>query len=349
MSKAHILRLHKWCGLSACILILVQAGTGAINAFRHDVAQLLDPAGMVRQSQGADAPVNEVLDSLRRSFPDMELERIVFPPSPGGTYFTHLLSADQTTQYASVDPGSTEILRSGGIWAFPSEAAAGIHYNYLVGLPGIVVVMITGILCLAMAVTGLIYWWSLPGARLNTLAINWQARGAFLLRQLHRSVGVVMSLLISFSLVTGVVLAASYVVDGWGTATTTRTGLPLAADPDMDHLIDLAQEEYPDHVIRDVRMSATERVNVFFYAPETSSRAVHKVSVDSQDAAVVQTMDANSDASLWVSWLPLHSGESFGSLGLLLIVVNALALLLLALSGPVMWLNRVRLRRRKAR
>lgn len=304
---------------------------------------------MVRQSQGDDAPLSDVLRSLRNTYPDLELERIVFPPRPDSTYFVHLLTADQTTYYVSVDPGSSEILRSGSLWAFPPEAAARIHYNYSIGLPGIIVVAFTGILCLAMVATGLIYWWPRPGSRLKALGVNWQAPGVFLLRQLHRSTGVLMSLLIGFSLVTGVVLAISYVVDGLGTTTTARSGLLLTTDPDIDHVMHLAQSEYPDCAIRDIRFPGTGLVNVFFYAPERSPRAVHMVSVNSQNATVARTSDAKSETSLWVSWLPIHTGESFGPLGLLLVVANALALLLLALSGPVMWFNRARMRRRKVR
>lgn len=85
----------------------------------------------------------------------------------------------------------------------------------------------------------------------------------------------------------------------------------------------------------------------FFYAPERSPRAVHQVGIDIDTGVTVATaIDAESNTALWVTWLPLHAGESLGSFGLVLIVANVLALLMLALSGPVMWCNRVRLRRR---
>jgi len=44
--------------------------------------------------------------------------------------------------------------------------------------------------------------------------------------------------------------------------------------------------------------------------------------------------------------LPIHSGESFGSPGMLVILLGGAVIIGLAISGPVMWLQGRQVRRR---
>jgi uncharacterized iron-regulated membrane protein len=348
ISRAQIFRVHKWCALAACALILTQSVTGLVNVYRHEVAQMLDPAGMVRRSQDADVAINEVLRSLRSTYPDQDLLRIVFPPNRRGTYFAHL-QGTKDIMFASIDPGSAIILRSGGLWSFASEASAQIHYDYTAGVPGIVVVALTGLASLIILVSGLAHWWPRRGPRLRQLGIDWRAPRKLLLRQLHRSTGVVISVLLSYSLVTGLVLATDYAVDGFAATRSSPTGLSAEPEVDLDTAIRQARSLFPNHDVRDIRFSDNTRANIFFWAPERSPRAVHQVSIDLDSRSAIKTKNAGTNENLWVTWLPLHTGESLGILGAALLVSNALALILLATTGPIMWINGARSRRRKSR
>lgn len=322
----------------------MQSVTGASNAYRHEFAQWLDPAGMVRQSQGADAPLKDVLRSLQDTGQGLAITRIVYPPNPRGTYFVYVQDAGDSS-YMSVDPGNAEILRSGGLWTFPAEGAARLHYNFTIGLPGIVIVAITGLACLVMLFSGLIYWWPRSARKIRQLSINWNLPGKFVLRQLHRSTGVVMSLFLSYSIITGLVIAVDYAIDGFLSAPASPVGLPTDSEIDLDEAIRQAQSRFPENEIRDVRFVAAARADVFFRAPELSPRAVHLVSIDLKSLTVARVEVGETNNELWVTWLPLHTGESLGFPGLVLIVCNAIVLLLLAATGPIMWLNRIRKRR----
>ena len=347
ISKPQLFRLHKWCGLFASLLIITQAATGAINAFRYEAGQIFDPAGMVRHTQSSDAPLSQALRSLRDAHPEKSLERIVFPKGPRDILLAHLLSDAGEKTFASLDPGNAKVLRSGNIWAFPTEAAAQIHYNLTIGLSGIFIVAVVGVLCLFMATTGFLYWWPRKGQRAKQLSINWRAPKKLVLRQLHRSTGIIMSVLLSFSLITGLVLAIDYVAGGINATTKNPVGLSTGAQVDIDAIVRQARSQFPDRKIRDVRFVDDTRADIFVLAPERSTRAVHQVGIDLDSRTIVVTANASANTELWVTWLPLHSGEFFGSFGLTLIVSNALALFLLAASGPIMWFNRVRLRRTK--
>ena len=349
ISKPQLFRVHKWCGLVACTLLAIQAVTGILEAYGDDIEQLADPLGMLRHTPGNNVPLADVVQVLRRTYPTQAAERIVFPKYPDGTYFVHLVNAAGDKTYVSIDPGDAQVLRSGHIWTFPAEAAARIHYDYISGTPGMAIVAIAGFLGLSMAVTGISFWWPRPGRRAQQLRINWRGPGKFILRQLHRSTGVLMALFLGFSLVTGLTLAIYYFEVSAGAPPGTNVPAPLPDGWDIDSAIRRASGQYPGHDIRDIRFVGTDRVDVYFNAPERNPRAAHQVSFDVQSGAITGTLDAQANTALWVTWLPLHSGESFGVSGKALVTANALVLLGLAFSGPIMWFNRVRLRRRKNR
>ncbi len=337
--KYQVLRVHRWCGLCASLLIAVQAVTGVSNAFRYEAGQFFDPTGMMRQSPETDAAMNDVLRSLRHEDAGLAVERIVYPKDSGGVYFAHRMPSAGEMQYAAIDPGNAVLLRSGTLWTFPVEAAARIHYNLTIGLPGILIVAVIGLTGLVMLTTGILYWWPKKGKRAPSLAVRMRSPRKAQLRQLHRSSGIVMSIFLSYSLVTGTVLAINYSVSGLVSTSGPGTGLSSRATVDIDAALRLARAEFPQHDIRDIRFRNDTRADVFFQAPEHSPRAMHQVGVDLTTLTVAIVAKAEANDAAWVTWLPLHTGEFLGKTGTALVVTNALILFLLAVSGPLNWLS----------
>jgi uncharacterized iron-regulated membrane protein len=156
-----------------------------------------------------------------------------------------------------------------------------------------------------------------------------------------------MSLLIGFSLVTGLVLSVDYIIGGIGRTAGSHVDVSMTHDFDIDYVVHEARSQYPSNDIRDIRFIGGDRANVFFRAPKHGPLAVSMVGIDLREGTIAETLDAESNTESWVTWLPLHSGKSFGIFGTVLVTTNALVLIGLALSGPTMWLNRVLLRRRR--
>ena len=105
--------------------------------------------------------------------------------------------------------------------------------------------------------------------------------------------------------------------------------------------------EYPQAAIRDVRLPAADRIDVNFLAPRHNSQAVDIVSVKPSDGTVLKRLPAESNPVLWMKVLPLHSGTDFGLLGQIVLLLAGMALMMLALTGPVMWWQTRRPKRRK--
>lgn len=343
MNRRAILGLHKWSGLAAALLLLLQAATGAMLVYRAELAQLLDPAGMVRRTQGPSLPVETLARSAQSAAPGLGLNRIDFPARSSGTLLMRFEHNGQQ-RYVSVDPGDGRVLRAGGVWAFPTEAALRIHYQLMTGAPGTAVISITGCVLLIMAASGLLYWRPRKAsATLAALRVVWSARWDVVLRQLHRTIGVLANLVLCLSAATGLWLAIPMLDD----APAAQQQHPSIEG--LDRAIALARGTFPGRDVRDVRLDSLGRATVTLRAPERSARAVHKAVITLASGEIAATTPASKDTSAWLIPLPIHTGDALGNAGRLVILAGAASLIFLAIAGPTLWLAAELRRRASAR
>ena len=334
--KRRLLQIHRWSGLVAALLILLQAGTGALLVFRTHVAELVDPAGMTRASSAGAAPLSRIVDAGRARYPGFGVEKVVYPQTSRGVYLVHLLDPVGASRYVSVDPGTAQALRAGGLWAFPAEAVLQVHYRLLTGRPGLALMMLSGLSLLVMAASGLSYWWPKRGRWKKSQAVNARLPGKVVLRQHHRTLGVACAASAVFSATTGLVVAGEFFL-------TPGPLVPLAASAEpvrgnVDRALAEARSVYPARAIRDVRLRQAGALDIFFWAPEASPHAVHRVRVDLAAGRVRDVTPAARAGALWMIVLPIHSGDMFGTAGSFVVLLGALGLATLAATGPIVWL-----------
>jgi len=336
-SKRLLLTVHRWCGLAACLWVLVQALTGSALLFRQELARSLDPDGMVRHTVSGEAPLSAVLQSLRSRYPGYEIQRVVWPQQKDDVYFAHMVDAQGDVVFASVDPGDARILRAGGLWSFPTEALLAIHFRLVTGKAGLALVLLGALSILTLAASGWVYWLPRKGRVLKGLQIGWSLPGRLLLRQLHRTTGLAVSLIAAVSIVTGVLVGSEYMIEpGPLTSTSPSPGGPgpLAG---VDEALSAARALHPTQGMRDVRMPKAGVFKAFFWAPDRSALAVDTVQASLPEGHVTAVRPAREDRSLWVTFLPIHTGEAFGLTGRLILLFGGLGLVALAVTGPLMW------------
>jgi hypothetical protein len=107
---------------------------------------------------------------------------------------------------------------------------------------------------------------------------------------------------------------------------------PLCAAPDPDAIVRILRDRYgAQGALRAFETTDTE-VRVTFKRPGRTTDAF----IDRQDGSLkVRTETGNA----WSMLAALHTGEQSGPLGGWLIDINAIALLLVALTGFVVWLD----------
>ena len=102
---------------------------------------------------------------------------------------------------------------------------------------------------------------------------------------------------------------------------------------------------FPRAAVRDIRFAPGARMDVNLLAPERNALAVHVVTVDLAAMRIAQVMAAQDNPVLWMKILPYHSGDEFGLAGRLVLLVEALVLIRLGVSGPLMWWQQRKLRK----
>lgn len=338
MRRPAILSLHRWLGLILAPFLLVQAFTGSVLVLHELFAS---PAPAASRS----APLSTLIARAEAAEPGYAVRRVYLPAGPGLTAFAELQGPAGASAYAELDGASGEILRKGALWRFPYRAAVQVHYRLASGTPGMVLVLLTGLMLALATLSGLVHWWPGRGRVIAALKVRPKLPPRLRLRQWHRTVGAIGALLALFSATTGVLLIAPDLSAGAPPAPAlarTPARLPSAIDAAMA----AARARFPGAVPRDVRLPPDGRLDVNFHAPGRNPRATHTVSVALDGARVIRAIPAARNPVLWMKVLPQHTGESFGAPGPLALLAEAGALLFLSVAGPLMWLQA---RKRKAR
>lgn len=336
MRRAVFLAWHRRIALVFAPLMLLQALTGAALLFRDPLERAFHPA----VSHGPVRPVSALAQAAQAR--GARLDRLFFPTSPGLPAMAQLSGVGGSAEYAALDPASGRIVRHGSVWAFPMEAALRWHYRLMTGAAGLAVVALGGLALLVICGAGLGFWWPVRGRWGKSLTINPRMPARIRLRHWHRSGGVVAAIMLSFSAATGLLLAAPDILSGAGGRPEV---LPPPSAAQIDAAMALAQHTFPAARLRDVRFPRADRLDMNFLAPEQGPRAVHVVSVRLSRPEVLKAVPADRNPVLWMKVLPLHAGDAFGLAGRILLLLEALVLGALAVSGPVMWWQQRKLRK----
>ncbi len=339
LTKQTMLRVHRWFGLAAVLIVFIQAATGCALLYRDSLAQIIDPAGMTRQSPAGELPAGQIFAALHQRYPDFNIVRINYPVLQNGTFFAFLEKPDGTSRYASIDPGNGQTLRYGSVWRFPNEAALLVHYQMMAGNTGLLLVAFEGFLVLSVAISGLIHWWPRRGSWRSSVRIRWSLPARVVLRHLHRTVAVCISALVLMSALTGITMA----LELWrGSSSAAPAVARYGTDIErrIDHGLSLARTAFPGRGIRDLRIPGASRLSVHFQAPGWNPEANDIVGVDLVRGRVSSAIAGTQNGDIDILLMPIHTGEAAGWAGMLLLTVYAMGLVALSLSGPLMWLQR---------
>lgn len=341
MNRPLLLRIHKYAGLAMAALLFTQALTGTLLLYREPLARRIDPAGMTSHGRAPAISAGAALAAAERALPGFVATRLYAPDNAGATYRVELSDLRGVTRLASVDPAGGRVLRAGSVWAFPVEAALQVHYRLMAGKAGMAVILLNALALLAMAATGLAFWWPGRGRLKKQLAIRWSLAPRLVLRQAHRTLGVLASFLFAFMATTGLLLVAPELI----AAEPPAPSRPAAEAVAVDAAVAVARQAFPGSALRDFRLAGDDLI-VNFHAPERNPRAVHRAVVALSRPRLVSATAAQASTALWMTVLPLHTGASFGPAGPAALMIAALALIALCLSGPIMWWQARALRRR---
>nr|WP_047169165.1 PepSY-associated TM helix domain-containing protein [Sphingomonas sp. Y57] len=358
MSKANLLKVHRWVGLCLSLLLLVQGLTGTILVFRDEIDRLIHAELIVDTPSGmARLPVQSLVDKVRAEVPGATLQRIEFPGRPDGALIFIMRDQAREPYIVAVDPYRGTILRQGGYGAWPTELVFRIHDGLLSGDVGDMIIGCEGVGLAFIIIVGFASWW--PGRRRlrqGFRVIRGQGTDRTV-RTFHRALGGAAAAILLMSATTGALMIFRADLQPM-LAMTKRPAPKVAERPGharlpADTLIERATATHGPMEIDQIRFSGKElQVVALYFKDEGAWRAnaTRQFFVNAYDGREMGRYDprdlpAVNTAFDWM--FTIHTGRAAWMPGRLLVLAGGLSLIFFTISGVWLWSSRTRARKAK--
>lgn len=375
LSYNMVWRWHFYAGLFCVPFVIWLALTGTIYLWKPQIEAWLDQPYDHLATNGPVASPDAQVSAALRAVPGSTLHKYVLPEN-GDAAVRILVTRDHADKRVYVDPRSLAILNVVTEEQRPMRLIFHLHGELLAGAFGSYLVEIVACWAIVMLLTGLYLWW--PRGRSGFAGLFYprlRGGGRLFWRDLHASAGIWVSL---FAL--GLILTGLPWAKGWGgyltevrhlTGTSRGTvdwsigGKPPQADAMLgEHsghegmamppspippgeLARVVASVRPLAVASPVLISPPAKAGApWSIASDAADRPLRSdVKIDGRTGALVSRIDFAQRH--WIDrtigyGVAAHEGALFGLANQLLGTATAMLLIVLAVSGIVMWWRRRR-------
>ncbi|PWB84586.1 MAG: peptidase M4 [Methylocystaceae bacterium] len=371
-------QIHQTIGLFAGAIVVLVGLSGSVLAFREDIDEWLNASIMRVEipAQRSLRPLDEILTAATAAIPpDGKLERLTTPRHPGAavalTYMLETDDLDSIFYEMFVDPytakvkGQRVLLHGDRVLSQPLiQIIMAFHWTLLLGVDNAYIVGAVGILIFISIFAGLYLWWPVNGNWRLGLKVKWGASPERVVYDLHKAVGAYFAAIFLVILITGVAMI-------FKPATRSMTSLfsPVRADPDFGkstpipgrlpigggEAVASANNVFPDGRLHWILLPSTPN-GVYVVGKQSNdepnrTKTFRNVGVDQYSGQVLRVQDRNSFTAgeRFLEWLfPLHTGEAFGEIGRVFVVLFGSMPLALYVTGFLRWRQKRRARKRPA-
>ena len=363
-----ILVLHRWVGIVATLALLAVGLSAALLVFERPIGRMLNHRLVEVTPSGARLPLKEMARRLGGTYPQYHIAGWTLPQYPNDAAAVILemnrakpaaAAGDQDDDddagglELTVNPYTGEILgdlnKANGLMGYVHR----FHTHFLAGKIGSAIVGWSAVCLLLLNLTGIVLWWRRKIGR-----FRWNLNGAAFHFHAHQAVGVYAWAFLMVLSLTGIALHwedAGRLVDRLTNSPPPAKMLP--ADPvqqgavplESDQLVSIAERNAPGAQVTVIQLATNPRapVRVIMKYPEDHTPAGRtQMFLDGYSGKVRQLTDARS-APLGFKLMRLwsrqyHTGDIFGWPTQLLALLSSLTLLVMAITGPMIWYKRKR-------
>lgn len=351
--KKIFLIAHLYLGLAGALFLFVISLSGAVIAFEPELNRLAHPQLTTVHPTRDAVNWDRVRSQVEEQVPEWKVIRFYFPDRPNEATYLRLRSTTShrihhiyVNQYTGRVLGSTE---DGSNWIIKVH---DLHVNFLSGKLGNSIVTITCYNLAMLSITGMVIWWPRktfwPRAGRSPVATT---------RDLHASIGFWSFAILLLFAVTGLGLhyqtgkllqllnppAAKH--DGPRGLNALSSGHGIS----IEGMLRSAREALPGAATPRLLLSERPGEPVFIYQrfPEDKTPAGRSfTTIDPQTGAVLNVGSSRTAPLLetaLVEWTrEIHTGTILGLPTRLLAVFCSSLLAVLTLTGPLVWLGRLR-------
>jgi uncharacterized iron-regulated membrane protein len=360
MSKFHRITewIHLYAGLIAAPILLVLGLTGSFLVFEYPVDHLLHAHLAYVQPAEVRMPLDALLSSVHSTYPTAKVVTFALSPSSPAPNLAYVVQI-QFPQHAElssvfINQYTGQILGKIDGISFATTVHE-FHTNLLFGDRGAFVIMLIAALLILLGVSGILLWWPR-----KILRVRWSASGRRIVFDLHNAIGFYSFVFLLLFGVTGVIV---HWQSTWLPMTNRALHLP-DTEPDLkitppsagaraislEVVTAAARRMLPEARVTQINMPGTRGVyRVWLKYPEDGTPLGRSfVLVDAYSGAVLYTRSARTahvPTRFFREWnREVHTGDILAWPTRILACGMSLALPVLAITGPLFWWRKHRVR-----
>ncbi len=356
--RAVVLKIHLWLGVGTAIFLVILGLTGSVTAFENDIDHWLHPGLYYVQVHPQVLPEAELIQTVQQRFAPARVAAVHIFRQPD---LAHLMQLNDRSTVL-VSPYDAHIL---GRLAGPSTTQRIIGYihqlhTHLVPDPrsartaarigGVIVQGVGLVLCL-LVILGLILWW-----RTKRVAIKWKAPWFRICFDAHHTIGIYSALFLFIAALPGALIGRGDLIARLTHSPgpsrfpqlqsgIARGGTPIGVDPAER----IALAVIPGTMVADVQLPLNPKdvFIVILRVPEETSESAHGyIFIDQYSGKVLRAVNFLTDDPAYRVIRfnrSIHTGDVWGSPGHILVSLSSLLLVVMVVTGLVIWLKKLAL------
>ena len=346
-------RLHFYAGLFVVPVVLLLAVTGGIYLFKPHLEPILYQRVWFTQPQQASLSIDQQLDRAREAHPQKRFTGIQLFSNPARTTEFSAKQKRQT-QLVYVDPYSWAVTGQINRDQMFMRRVRNLHGELMLGTMGSAIVELAACWTVVLLASGLYLWW--PRGKSKWLGVLWPRFGSgkrIFWKDIHAVVAVYSSIIIFTLIMTG--LPWSNVWGGAFKRTLAATGQaqPLAASRrPMFQSLGSSGETIPVSQALEIaaKHGMTGDLAIKLPRGEKGAYSLSQRPLDLSQQRFLHLDQYTGTVLSKATWadfpiggaaqtigIRLHQGELFGTANLVIMLLACIALVIIAVSGIMMW------------
>jgi uncharacterized iron-regulated membrane protein len=366
---------HKWLGLTIGLVLVVVSLSGSLLALsgpllRFEFGELLFPRGLdtgfMARTEASELPLDSWVERALTRHPELGSAEVV--ASPGSVPFpvdVVMLAGGMSDEFAqgkerhvvvALDPTTGETLGSFTLENSFVGNLLAFHATLLGGIPGIILVVVTGFIALLSLGSGLYLWWPRGTTWSRALRLNTRWTGRPWLLSLHAIPAAWLFIPLAVVLLSGSYLLTPDLYDRsigalvqvrqYQEPAVAKPAAECGADIGANAAVAAALQVHPGQALRLLTKpedACYPYIVSLMPIGTTNTRAAYTEVWVARDAGAILASRRNDELSVAeriTSWLaPLHRDLTVGVLGSILVALTGVLIAALYTTGFLAWLR----------
>lgn len=175
--RVWIFNIHLYCGLALGIVITIVGLTGSLIVYKPETERLISQDKAVIQPLSATVSAQQLYRTVHAVRPTHRIDRLYTWGGPNAAWMFRTISPDGRRQYVYMDQYRGDVLGEYIMDGSALQWVYELHDNLLFGKPGLVANGWGALLLTVLCLTGLVVWW--PGVRRVITGFHFHTRAGW--------------------------------------------------------------------------------------------------------------------------------------------------------------------------